>query len=82
MAKKGQRILIALKCDVCKAQNYITEKNKLNTKDKLQFNKISQTLHSVKMDSGLPTMKNRPLFANPMRLAQGQRKSAKQSLGI
>jgi large subunit ribosomal protein L33 len=47
MAKKGQRVLIALKCTVCKNQNYITEKNKLNTKDKLAFNKYCKHCRKV-----------------------------------
>jgi large subunit ribosomal protein L33 len=47
MAKKGQRILIALKCTVCGKQNYITEKNKLNDKDKLEFNKFCNNCRKV-----------------------------------
>jgi large subunit ribosomal protein L33 len=39
MAKKEQRILIALVCRVCKSQNYITSKNKLNQKEKLVLKK-------------------------------------------
>jgi large subunit ribosomal protein L33 len=30
MAKKGARELISLICSVCKNQNYITERNKIN----------------------------------------------------
>ena len=30
MAKKGARELVALICSVCKNQNYITERNKIN----------------------------------------------------
>ena len=37
--KKTQRILIALVCSVCGAQNYISEKNKTNTPDKVKLNK-------------------------------------------
>ena len=40
MAKKGSRILIALVCTQCKSQNYITEKNKVNTPDKLKIKKF------------------------------------------
>jgi large subunit ribosomal protein L33 len=29
--------LVALLCSVCGAQNYLTEKNKTNTPDKLKF---------------------------------------------
>lgn len=38
--KKEQRLLLGLQCTVCKSQNYITEKNKLNTPDKLVFRKF------------------------------------------
>ena len=31
MAKKGSRVLIGLTCEVCKKQNYVVEKNKVNT---------------------------------------------------
>ncbi|EKE12805.1 MAG: hypothetical protein ACD_13C00140G0003 [uncultured bacterium] len=30
MAKKGAREIVALICSVCKNQNYITERNKVN----------------------------------------------------
>jgi large subunit ribosomal protein L33 len=30
MAKKGAREIIALICSVCKSQNYVTERNKVN----------------------------------------------------
>jgi large subunit ribosomal protein L33 len=39
MAKKGNRILIGLVCAVCKRQNYITQKNKVNTEGKLSLKK-------------------------------------------
>lgn len=35
MAKKGNRLLLLLECTVCKDRNYITEKNKVNTPDKI-----------------------------------------------
>lgn len=37
--KKTPRILLALNCAKCGAQNYLTEKNKTNTTDKLKFTK-------------------------------------------
>jgi len=44
MAKKGARELVALICSVCKNQNYITERNKVNMdtkgKGKLQIKKF------------------------------------------
>lgn len=30
MAKKGARELVSLTCSVCKSQNYITDRNKVN----------------------------------------------------
>lgn len=40
MAKKGeQRVLLALVCTVCKSQNYMTTRNKINTLTKLLLNK-------------------------------------------
>ncbi|MCJ7739878.1 50S ribosomal protein L33 [Candidatus Microgenomates bacterium] len=39
MAKKEQNITIALVCQTCKSQNYVTKKNKLNHKEKLVCNK-------------------------------------------
>lgn len=39
MAKKEQRILLALICTVCKTQNYVTNRNKINTTEKLALNK-------------------------------------------
>jgi len=39
MAKKGSRVLIGLVCDVCKTQNYVTEKNKINTTTALKLKK-------------------------------------------
>jgi len=41
MAKKGNRILFLLECNVCKERNYITEKNKVNTPEKFaELNKF------------------------------------------
>jgi len=43
MAKKGARELVAMICSVCKSQNYVTERNKVNMdtkgKGKLQVKK-------------------------------------------
>lgn len=39
MAKKDQRILVVLECTVCKSQNYITKKNKINTPEKIRLKK-------------------------------------------
>jgi large subunit ribosomal protein L33 len=40
MAKKGKRTLLLLVCSECKTQNYITNKNKMNTPDKMEINKF------------------------------------------
>lgn len=39
MAKKDQREMVALVCPVCKNQNYITKRNKINTPEKLVMKK-------------------------------------------
>jgi len=44
--KKTPRILIALLCGKCGAQNYLTEKNKNNTPDKLKFQKYCRWCRS------------------------------------
>jgi len=40
MAKKGAREIIALVCSVCKNQNYITERNKINMEKKFEIKYI------------------------------------------
>ena len=47
MAKKGKRITINLECSVCKGQNYVTEKNKVNTQDKLVLKKFCRNCKKV-----------------------------------
>lgn len=39
MAKKGSRVKLGLTCEVCKTQNYVTEKNKLNTTETIKLKK-------------------------------------------
>ncbi|MBI4066291.1 50S ribosomal protein L33 [Candidatus Gottesmanbacteria bacterium] len=39
MAKKEQRLVVGLVCSVCKSQNYVTERSKLNTPEKLKLRK-------------------------------------------
>ncbi len=39
MAKKGNRTIVGFTCSVCNSFNYITEKNKVNTTDKLLLKK-------------------------------------------
>jgi len=49
MAKKGARELIALICSVCKSQNYLTERNKLNMEEKLELKKYCRTCRKVQI---------------------------------
>lgn len=39
MAKKGARQIFAFVCSVCKSQNYIGERNKINVPDKLTMSR-------------------------------------------
>lgn len=49
MAKKaGTRIKVGLVCTVCKSRNYITERNKLNTKEKLVLKKFCRKCRVVR----------------------------------
>lgn len=53
MAKKGSRVLLGLICEVCKSQNYVTEKNKINTTSAIKLNKYCRkcrkhTVHKEK----------------------------------
>lgn len=43
MAQKDQREPLALVCTVCKSQNYMTTRNKVNTPEKLVLNKYCPT---------------------------------------
>lgn len=39
MAKKSSRILVGLICEICNKQNYVVEKNKINTTSALKLKK-------------------------------------------
>ncbi|OGK20545.1 50S ribosomal protein L33 [Candidatus Roizmanbacteria bacterium RIFCSPHIGHO2_01_FULL_39_8] len=57
MAKKGSRILVGLTCEVCKSQNYVVEKNKINTTSSLKLKKYCKrckkhTMHKEKKKLG------------------------------
>ena len=39
MAKKGNRLILGLLCSVCNSFNYITERNRVNTTEKLKLKK-------------------------------------------
>lgn len=57
MAKKGSRVLIGLVCEVCNKQNYVTEKNKINTTEAVKLKKYCNkckktTMHKEKKKLG------------------------------
>lgn len=39
MAKKGNRLIVGLLCSECNSFNYITERNRVNTTEKLALKK-------------------------------------------
>jgi large subunit ribosomal protein L33 len=50
MAKKGARAIFAFTCTVCKSQNYIADRNKVNVPEKIELKKYCKkcrkhTLH-------------------------------------
>jgi len=47
MAKKRARTYVGLVCEECKQQNYVTEKNKLNTPDPLELQKYCKKCKKV-----------------------------------
>lgn len=53
MAKKGSRLALGLLCEVCKRQNYVTSKSKINTVEALKMKKYcrwckQRTVHQEK----------------------------------
>jgi large subunit ribosomal protein L33 len=53
MAKKSSRIQLGLTCEVCNKQNYVIEKNKINTTEALKLKKYcnkckKHTVHKEK----------------------------------
>ena len=54
MAGRSNRVLIGLVCEECGRQNYVTEKNKVNSPDKVSFKKYCKkdkkiTVHKEKV---------------------------------
>ncbi len=43
MAKKGSRVQIGLVCEECRRQNYVVEKNKINTTGALKLKKYCRS---------------------------------------
>lgn len=54
MAKKDQRELFAFVCTVCKSQNYVSNRNKINTPEKLKMRKYCRQCrkHTEHKESG------------------------------
>ena len=42
MAKNEKRIQVTLACEECKRRNYITMKNKVNDRERIEMNKYCQ----------------------------------------
>jgi large subunit ribosomal protein L33 len=38
--KKGARTIFGLVCTICKSRNYVSERNKVNTEEKLRLSKF------------------------------------------
>jgi large subunit ribosomal protein L33 len=47
MAKKANRMSFGMECNECKSRNYISQKNSVNTKDKITLNKFCKTCRKV-----------------------------------
>lgn len=66
MAKKGNRLLVALICSQCKAdgvtrRNYFTKRNTINTTEKLAMNKFCSHCRAMKphVEAKVPKTINR-----------------------
>ncbi|HLE48454.1 MAG TPA: 50S ribosomal protein L33 [Patescibacteria group bacterium] len=63
MAKKGAREIVAMICSVCKSQNYVTQRNKVNmaTKSegssKLNIKKWCKNCKKVQLHKESPKLK-------------------------
>ncbi len=44
--KKGARIKVGMACSVCKSQGYVTQRNKVNTVEKLELKKFCQVCNA------------------------------------
>ena len=57
MAKKGSRQILGLVCTVCKSRNYVSEKNRVNTPDKLVLKKFCNKCKKVTEHKESPKLK-------------------------
>lgn len=49
MAKKGAREIVGMICSVCKSQNYVTVRNKVNMEKKLEIKKYCKKCKKVQL---------------------------------
>lgn len=61
MAKKGKRPEIMLVCETCKSRNYYTDRNVINTPNKLELKKYCKKcrVQTVHKETKLPPHKKR-----------------------
>jgi len=55
--KKGNRILIALECTETGMRTYVTQKNKVNSPDKLQIKKFNPKLRKYTLHKEVAKLK-------------------------
>jgi len=55
--KKGNRVLIGLECTETGMRTYVTEKNKVNTTDKLQIKKFNPKLRRYTLHKEVARLK-------------------------
>jgi large subunit ribosomal protein L33 len=48
MAKNEKRVQVTLACEVCKRRNYITTKNKLNDRERIEMKKFCRGIASTR----------------------------------
>ncbi len=57
MAKKGNRLLIALECTITGMRSYVTQKNKINSTEKLQLMKYNPKLRKHTLHKEIQKLK-------------------------
>ena len=63
MAKNEKRVQVTLACEVCKRRNYITTKNKLNDRERIEMKKFCRwdRQHTVHKETR-GAMRGRPVL--------------------
>ena len=57
MAKKGAREIVGLVCSVCKSQNYVTSRNKINMEAKLEIKKFCNMCKVIRLHKETTNLK-------------------------